>query len=181
MPAHKHFALKDNEIKAAKALIVNGKAKKIKLNDGEGLHLVINSQNIKYWVYEYTFNHKESSISIGRYPEITLGQAREITHNYNALKAIGNNPIEHKRNMKQQSGFDNSMLTFESVARTWFLERKSKQFIGEGRKKFITRRLEKDVFPYIGKKTFKELTPKIIFAVLKRKQLKRLLLNLKII
>lgn len=169
MPAHKHYALKDSELKAAKPLIINGKAKKVKLNDGEGLHLIINPQNVKYWVYEYTFNHKESSISIGRYPEITLGQAREIAHKYNALKANGNNPIEHKRNTKQ---IDKSLQpkSFEAVARLWFANRKCKQFISEGQKKRIIQSLESNVFPFIGKKSFSEITPKTIFSVLDKIQ-----------
>lgn len=169
MPAHKHYALKDSELKAAKPLIINGKAKKVKLNDGEGLHLIINPQNVKYWVYEYTFNHKESSISIGRYPEITLAQAREIAHKYNALKANGNNPIDHKRNTKQ---IDKSLQpeSFEAVARLWFANRKCKQFISEGQKKRIIQSLESNVFPFIGKKSFSEITPKTIFSVLDKIQ-----------
>ena len=44
-----------------------------KLSDGNGLTLLVYPNGRKYWVYRYRYLGKEKSLSLGIYPEVTLG------------------------------------------------------------------------------------------------------------
>ena len=54
--------LSDQEVKKAKP-----KDKLYKLFDGNGLNITIFPNGIKRWVFNYTFNKKRNSISLGNY------------------------------------------------------------------------------------------------------------------
>ena len=67
--------LQDTEIRQAKA-----KDKDYKLMDGQGLFLLVKSNGTKIWRFRYRkqLTGKQSDLSLGRYPEVTLAQARAI-------------------------------------------------------------------------------------------------------
>jgi hypothetical protein len=64
--------LKDTQLKAAKAT-----DKPLRLNDGDGLYLIINPNQNKLWRFRYHFNGKENTLSLGKYPHISLKDARD--------------------------------------------------------------------------------------------------------
>ncbi|MBU1107873.1 MAG: Arm DNA-binding domain-containing protein, partial [Candidatus Riflebacteria bacterium] len=47
------------------------------LFDGEGLFLEVTSQGSKLWRMKYRFAGKSKMISMGKYPEVSLKDARE--------------------------------------------------------------------------------------------------------
>ncbi|MEL9612710.1 DUF4102 domain-containing protein [Escherichia coli] len=65
------MALTDIKVKTAKP-----KDKPYKLADGGGMYLLINTNGSKYWRMKYRFAGKEKMLSIGVYPDVTLGKVR---------------------------------------------------------------------------------------------------------
>ena len=71
--------------------------KQFKLSDGGGLYLLVHSNGSKYWRFDFRFDGKQKSSSLGVWPEVTLATAR--TKRNEAKKKIkeGVNPIEEKK------------------------------------------------------------------------------------
>ena len=47
-----------------------------RLNDGEGLYILIRPNGAKWWRFDYTFSLKRKTLSLGVYPETSLSDAR---------------------------------------------------------------------------------------------------------
>jgi len=58
-------------VKTAKA-----EDKQYKLYDKKGLYLIVTPGGGKYWRFDYTFQGRRKTISLGVYPEVTLKEAR---------------------------------------------------------------------------------------------------------
>jgi hypothetical protein len=54
------------------------KEKPYKLTDGGGLHLLINPDGAKYWRMGYRFSGVERTLALGKYPDISLAEARKL-------------------------------------------------------------------------------------------------------
>lgn len=89
-----------------------------KLGDGYGLALWVSPNGRKVWCFEYTRkDKKKDTFTIGRYPEISLADARKKRTEYRTLLAHGQDP-------KYRMEGDN--ISFETVTAMW-LERKQTQ------------------------------------------------------
>ncbi|PIR39367.1 MAG: integrase [Alphaproteobacteria bacterium CG11_big_fil_rev_8_21_14_0_20_39_49] len=64
--------LTDRKIKTAPI-----EEKSYKLRDGKGLYILIHKNGSKYWRLRYLFLGKESMVSLGTYPQMTLKEARQ--------------------------------------------------------------------------------------------------------
>jgi hypothetical protein len=64
-------ALTDNAIKAAKPA-----SKVFKLTVEKGLYLLIQPAGGKWWRFDYRFDGKRKTLSMGIYPDVNLKQAR---------------------------------------------------------------------------------------------------------
>lgn len=47
-----------------------------KLNDGDGLFLYV-QRRAKTWLFQYRFGGKRGEVTIGRFPEISVAEARQ--------------------------------------------------------------------------------------------------------
>ena len=65
------MALKELEVRYA-----TKRQKDYKLADGEGLYLLIRPNGSKLWRMKYRFDGKEKLLSLGRYPDLSLAEAR---------------------------------------------------------------------------------------------------------
>lgn len=52
------------------------KDKPYKLADGGGLYLLVNTDGAKYWRMDYRFGDARRTLAFGKYPEVTLAEAR---------------------------------------------------------------------------------------------------------
>ncbi len=149
--------LTDLQIKSAKAAI-----KDYKLSDGKGLHLLVRTNGSKLWQLRYWINSKERKASLGKYPEITLQEARERRQELRRLVAQDRDPVEQKRLLEAQNRSRN--LTFQAVALQWlgvWSRAKSVRHVG-----YVTRRLESGVFPVIGGRLINEIrSPEVVAMV----------------
>ena len=69
-------------------------------SDGGGLQLVVTAVGSKIWHLHYRFNGKKNQITLGRYPTVTLAEARERRDEAKRLLAAGKNPSAARKAQK---------------------------------------------------------------------------------
>lgn len=154
--------LTDISIKNAKP-----KEKPYKVAAGRGLHLLVKVDGSKHWLFRYRFNGKENTLSMGRYPEVSLSNAENKATEAHTLLDAGVSPSEAKKAAitAKKGSLANS---FEVIAREWletFFKTKS-----ESHKQRTLRRLEVYIFPFIGKKPISEIAAPEVLEAVKRPQ-----------
>ena len=92
--------------------------KPFKLNDGKGLYLYINRNGGKLWRFDFSYNGKRKTLSIGKYPTVSLVEARQAAENARRLLVSGQDPSEAKQQEKRERQAA-ALNTFESIARRW--------------------------------------------------------------
>jgi len=120
--------LSDNKIKALKP-----KEKEYKLGDGNGLWLFVTPNNTKLWRFRYTLNGKSSTKSIGKYPAVSLRDARAKCEEYRAQLSGGIKPREIS-----------SGMSFREVSEEYLSKRPE---LSERYLKDIKALLERDFYP----------------------------------
>ncbi|MDT8759347.1 Arm DNA-binding domain-containing protein [Sphingomonas psychrotolerans] len=68
------------------------RTKDYELFDGEGLYLLIRPNGSKLWGFKYRFDGKEKLLSLGRYPELSLAEARLRRAEFKVAQAKGIDP-----------------------------------------------------------------------------------------
>ena len=101
----------------------------------------------------------------GRVPGCRTGDARDKREAARRLVAAGVDPAEHRKavNVAQAESTENTLV---AIAREWFGSF-SKHWVAAHADKII-RRLELNVFPYIGSRPVKAITAPELLAVLRR-------------
>lgn len=147
--------------------------KLVKLSDGGGMYLLVSPpgkktpKGSKCWRLKYRFNGKEKVLALGTYPELSLADARQRRDEARKLLANGVDPGEVKKAQKAAKQ-ELAANTFEIIAREWHAEHKREKNITDEHAVNILNRLEKDVFPWIGKKPIVEIKASEIKAILDR-------------
>lgn len=137
--------------------------KPYKLSDGEGMYLLVAVKGGKSWRLKYRINGKEKLLSLGVYPEVSLRDARERRADARKAIAGGIDPSAKKQAEKRaQTAAD----TFEAVAREWINARSGEWSVSN--KHQVTRRLERDAFPWVGQAKVHELEPPEVLQMLRR-------------
>ncbi len=136
-----------------------------KLADEKGLFLLLTSSGAKYWRFKYRFAGREKLRASGVYPEVTLAEARERRDEARKLLARAVDPSAIVRSRKQASRLA-AANSFEAIGRKWYAKHVHNWVDSHSSK--ILRRLECDVFPYIGSRPIGEMTAQEILGVLRR-------------
>jgi integrase len=124
--------------------------KPIKLSDGDGLFLLVQPNGCRWWRMRYFVDGREQLLSVGTYPEVSLKQARDRRHEIRSMVANGGDPGAQRKAERRARG-----TTFELVAREWWGKRKH---LWKGKyADVIMMRLEKNIFPYLGRHVIKKL------------------------
>ena len=141
--------LTDTEIKRAKSA-----EKAYSLGDGGGLYLWVKPTGGKLWRWSYRFEGKEKLMSLGKYPDVSLAQARERHAEARKLLATGVDPMAQRKAEKtaEKKAVENS---FQSVAEQWldhWAEGKSPRHV-----EYTRRRIEMDILPALGARPVAEI------------------------
>ena len=89
--------LNDRQIKAAKP---SDTGKKTKLFDGGGLYLEVTPAGGKVFRLKYRIDGKEKTLTIGKYPTVSLVEARQAAENARRMIAQGQDPNKAKQEAK---------------------------------------------------------------------------------
>jgi integrase len=138
--------------------------KQVKLFDGDGLFLLVTPQGGKYFRLKYRFERKEKLLALGTYPEISLADARQRRDEARRQVAHGIDPGAVRKAQKHAETQETE--TFEVIAREWHT--KFTPTWTPGHANTIMSRLERDLFPWIGKRPIAEIKAPELLAVLRR-------------
>jgi len=150
--------LTDAQIRKIKPL-----EKKKRYSDEKGLYLEVTSAGGMFWRLKYRFNGRESTLTIGSYPEISLAKARRSRDEarIQLYQNIDPNAVKSERLQR----IDESIL-FQSLAMEWMNDRKSVIKVGTYSRDLTI--FEKDLFPYIGKLPIDQIKGKDVLACAKK-------------
>jgi len=89
--------LTDAKIKALKP-----KDRSFKIADFDGLFLLVTPKGSKLWKFKFRFGGKENRLSFGKYPYVTLQQARQKRDEARSLLARGIDPAAERKKDKAE-------------------------------------------------------------------------------
>lgn len=136
-----------------------------KLYDSRGLYLEISPKGGTWWRFKYRFGGKEKRLSMGIYPDVSLKDARDRRDDARKLVANSVDPTEHRKAEKATIA-EQSTNSFEVIAREWFAKYSTTWVPSHADR--IIRRLERDIFPWIGDKPVATLTPPQLLGTIRR-------------
>lgn len=135
--------------------------KSYRITDAKGMYLEVTPTGSKYWRLKYRFGGKEKRLALGVYPDVSLAQARERCDQARKRLANGADPGLIKKTTKAATED-----SFEAVAREWH-SKFSPRWAPHHAEKII-RRLEREVFPWLGSRPIGDITAPELLAVLRR-------------
>ena len=145
------MALTDTEIRRSK---LNDRP--YKLSDGGGLHLLIKPSGGRLWRWKYRFEGVEKLMALGRYPEVSLADARERRDLGRKKLASGIDPMA-ERMAEKTAVTVATEHTFEKIAEHWLKHWRGNK---SARHSATTRnRLKGNVYPIIGSRPISEIEP----------------------
>jgi integrase len=109
----------------------------------------------KSWRFDYRIAGARETLTIGRYPEIGLGAARDALARARSAVARGESPARAKQDTKAKARIARAN-TLEVLAEQWYHLRapaRSESWKGNAR-----RWLEQDIYPALGGKPIKDIT-----------------------
>lgn len=151
--------LTDTAIRAAKP-----SDKPVRLFDAGGLYLEVAPRGGKWWRWKYRWEGREKRLSLGVYPDVPLKMARERRDAARTLLASGVDPGEHRK--AQKAAGNRAASSFEVLAREWFAKFAPSWEPSHADR--IIRRLERDIFPWLGARPVDGITAPDLLAVLRR-------------
>lgn len=133
-----------------------------KYSDGEGLQLWVRFTGVKSWISAYRWQGKQQTLTIGKYPNTSIAQARQLNTEVKQLLIDGIDPKQNKKDNKLKQ--DGSKL-FDTIAQRWHDERK--EHIATATHSRDYSQYQRDIKPYIGNKLLDTITPPDVLAIAK--------------
>lgn len=151
-------ALTDLKVQSIKAA-----DRPLKITDGDGLYLHISPSGTKTWRFDYRYEGKRYTLTIGKYPLISLAEARIKRSEAKRFLLDGRDPSEQKRQQKEKvrASVEDS---FQIIGSRWFesKERDRSQAWRDANKLY----LERDLYPMLGKYSIQEINSKMLLDLL---------------
>lgn len=142
--------LTNGAVKAAAA-----QTRAYKMSDAGGLYLFVTPAGCKSWRLKYRWQGKEKLLVIGRFPAISLGEARSRRDEAKAQLRAGVDPSLAREVLE----------SFEQLARAWY--RHAESTWSPAHASDVMASLERDVFPAIGARSAGEIEPRELLQVLR--------------
>jgi integrase len=156
--AHRATPLRDLVIRQAKP-----SSKAVRLHDGGGLYLELRPSGGKLWRFKYRHGGKEKRVGVGAYPETSIREARVQRDRLRELVRSGIDPSASRRASRQAAvkAANKVLATFEVVAREWHTQ--NAKGWAESHSSRVLSRLDRFVFPYIGRRPVADVeTPELL-------------------
>lgn len=162
-----------------KAIQKAAKDGKKRLSDGDGLYILFSVKGASHgWRFDYSFNGRRKTLSLGTYPDTGLALAREKANQFRELIANDVDPSDHRKTAKtevQQTleasrRIDQGLPaigSFEDVGLEWFQNIHTAKVSTVHSERTLAR-LKQDVFPWIGAYPISAVTAPKLLEVLRR-------------
>lgn len=154
------MALSDTAIRTAKS-----GPKPRRLYDEKGLYIEVSPKGGKWWRFKYRFHGKAKLLSLGTYPAVSLKKARSRRDDARMLLEDDIDPSQHRKQQKAAS-IEADANSFEAIAREWYVKHSPGWAPNHANR--ILRRLERDIFPYVGTRPIADLKAPELLAVIRR-------------
>jgi integrase len=130
------------------------KEKRYSVLDGQGLYIEVMPNGNKFWRLRKTIGEKEMKRSLGKYPDVSLKEARRLRD-----RMIDELETEAKGQPRR--------TIFREVADEW-LEKRVEPVRTYGHIRTITSRLQRLILPYIGDKPVNEVSAPDLLSIVRR-------------
>lgn len=148
----------------AKCRAAKPQAKPYKLADSRGLFLFVTPTGFKSWRWKFRVAGREKQLTLGSYPETTLAAAREARDEAAKAKRAGQDPAQQRR-ARQDEQARHAAETFRTCATEWHSRQKATWAANHAAHVWAS--LRDDVFPKLGDKPIRSITPKMVLEVLR--------------
>lgn len=152
-------ALTDTEVRKSKPA-----DKPYRLSDANSLFLWITPAGGKLWRWAYEFEGREKLMSLGKYPIVTLADARDRRDQARKLLANGIDPMAKRKEEKTAERAQNEN-SFKTIATLWldhWKEGKSPRHVD-----YTRRRMEMDILPLLGARPVAQIEAPELVAMTK--------------
>lgn len=150
------MSLNDTKIRSLKP-----SDKSFKVSDSHGLYLLVNPGGSRLWYLKYRINKKESRLSLGAYPDVSLSGARQQRDGIRKLLAQNINPAQQRLAEKAARSPEK---VFKNVAIEWH---KSNIKWSQNTADRLLASMNNHIFPVIGHLPVTELRTPHFIALLK--------------
>ena len=149
-----------------------------RVSDGEGLYLKLFVNGGSHgWRFDYSLDGRRNTLSLGTYPATTLSDARRQAEEARRLIRSGRDPSDLRKAAREKVVARREAASraaaglpprdsFEAIAREWYAKHAPSWADTHAEK--ILRRLERDVFPWIGSKPIGSIRPADLLSLFKR-------------
>ncbi len=141
------------------------KDKPYRLADGDGLYLLVQKSGSKLWQLRYRYLEKENILSFGKYPLVSLLDAREKRDDAKRLLIAGINPSA-KRKEEKIAALTEARTTFGLIAEEYVRRMEERKAAASTITK--TKWLLEDLASSLAKRPIKEITPAEILQILQK-------------
>lgn len=139
--------------------------KQYKLSDSGGLYLLVHPNGSKYWRLKYRYARKEKVLALGKYPGVSLAQARLKRDEAKRHLLEGFDPSAVKSKNKRVANIDTSN-SFATVSKSWWDNQKGRW--SEAHANRVWNSLEVDVFPQLGVLPITQIETVEVLAVIRK-------------
>lgn len=135
-----------------------------RIADRDGLCIEVRPSGGRFWRYRYRFAGRAQMLSLGRYPSVSLQDARRAAQDARALLDAGTDPAHVQRRAQARSQAPGADC-FEPIAREWLS--KQQRWSPATTAKAVAL-LETWAFPFLGRRPLASIDPPEMLAVLRR-------------
>lgn len=138
--------------------------KAYKLNDADGLYLLVTPQGGRYWRMNYRLGGRYKTLALGVYPRVGLADARGARDKARSVLAAGEDPMARKKRDALVATLS-SATTFKDIAEEWLAKVEK-----EGRADITLSKIRwllDFAYPLIGDRSIADILPLELLAVLR--------------
>lgn len=146
-----------------KSLKPSDKAQKV--FEGGGFYVYVSPAGSKIFRLDYTFAGKRKTLTLGKYPQISLLDARDKVNKARQLLEKGEDPSDNKKAAKA-AAITRINNTFQAAYESW-IEKERSGWVTEHRE-HVQDRQDKYILPYLGKRALEAITSPEILVIIKK-------------
>lgn len=143
-----------------------------RLSDGGGLFYEITSTGVKRWLYRFKIDGKNGMFIVGRYPELSLKEAREDHQKAKSLVKQGIKPAQVRREIKQKNISEENKKkdvrtkSFQYIALEWIEQQR--EAWSPAHTQAVLDTLQNNVFGSIGAQAVDTIAPPDVLKILRK-------------